>query len=191
MSRSLKERRRKELQQARWRRRLLIGVPTVLLVIALSILVYLRFLQRIDGLQEFSGVERGHATNVNVASSGAPPTGGVHAPQWLNCGIYDAPVDALPAMHSLEHGAVWLTYRPALPPDQVAALEAYAQGGSHILVSPYPDQESNIVATGWGVQLATDSLPDERIDRFIARYRGQGPEPGAPCANGVGTPRNS
>ncbi|MGD9430703.1 DUF3105 domain-containing protein [Arthrobacter russicus] len=30
---------------------------------------------------------------------------------WTNCGIYTAPVEPTRAVHSLEHGAVWLTYR--------------------------------------------------------------------------------
>jgi len=44
--------------------------------------------------------------------------------------------------------------------------------------------------TAWGVQLIIDSLPDDRIARFIDYYE-EGPqntEPGAPCSGAVGNP---
>jgi hypothetical protein len=57
-----------------------------------------------------------------------------------------------------------------------------------MLLSPYPDQKSEIAATAWGVQLESDSVSDERLNQFIDRYRGGGPEPGAPCSGGLGNP---
>ena len=44
------------------------------------------------------------------------------------------------------------------------------------------------MATAWGVQLAVDDVPDERLEQFISRYQGQGPEQGATCSGGVGSP---
>ena len=42
----------------------------------------------------------------------SPPIGGDHNPVWQNCGVYRDPVLDEMAVHSLEHGAVWITYRP-------------------------------------------------------------------------------
>ena len=57
-------------------------------------------------------------------------------------------------------------------------------------MSPYPDQPVPVVLTAWGVQLIVDSLPDDRIERFIAYYENgpQNPEPGAPCSGAIGEP---
>jgi hypothetical protein len=189
MSRRLKEERRRELARQRLQRRLLIGIPLALILLALGFLVYDRFLQDIQGVEAVDGLERGHDAEIVINSEGLPPVGGTHNPQWLNCGIYDDPVENALAVHSLEHGAVWLTYNPDAAPDQIAALEAYAD--TFTLVSPYPDQESDFAASAWGVQLKLDSLPDDRLDQFIGRYKGQGPEAGASCSGGVGTPRQS
>ena len=54
-----------------------------------------------------------------VAYSVTPPVGGDHSPVWLNCGVYDRPVPNERAVHDLEHGAVWVTYRPSLPATEV------------------------------------------------------------------------
>ena len=185
---SRKEQRRQQLAQEQRRRRLMIGIPATIVLVGLAVLIFIRFVRPIEGVEEFGSQERGHDAQINIDSLGRPPVGGVHDPQWQNCGIYDEPVENAHAVHSLEHGAVWLTYDPDLRADQVAMLEEYAENQTFILVSPYPGQESNVMATAWGVQIAVDSLPDERIDQFIARYRGQGPEPGASCSNGTGTP---
>lgn len=119
-----------------------------------------------------------------------PPVGGVHSPSWQTCGIYDQPVDPKNAIHSMEHGAVWIAYRPDLPDDDVTRLQEMVRGQSYLLLSPYPDLDSEVVMTAWGVQLAVDSASDERIDGFIDQYRlgPQTPEFGAPCDDGVGVP---
>lgn len=191
MSQSLKERRRQAVERERRQRRLMVGAVVAVVVLVVGFLIYRATQQQIPGLQTFDNLDRGHAVNVSVPDTGLPPAGGTHHPQWLNCGIYDQPVETVNAIHSMEHGAVWLTYRPDLPPEEIAVIEAYAEGDGFVLVSPYPGLVSDVVATAWGAQLQIDELPDERIDRFIARFRGQGPEPGATCSGGLGSPRRS
>lgn len=187
MASSLREKRRQEFIKEQRRRRLLYGGVAVVIVVVLGALIYTRLLQTIPGIDELGPQDRGHAVNVDVVSEpGLPPAGGTHNPQWLNCGVYREPVEAEHAVHSLEHGAVWVTYHPDLPAEQVEALEAYAD--NFTLVSPYPDLRTDVVVTAWGMRLLIDELPDERIDDFIARYKGQGPEPGATCSGGIGNP---
>lgn len=118
-----------------------------------------------------------------------PPPGGPHAPVWMNCGFYDQPVPTEQAVHSLEHGAVWITYSQELPDDAVATLRGYA--GAFVLVSPWQgDLPSPVVASAWGRQLGVDSPTDPRLAEFIRAFvRGpQTPEPGASCSGGAGQP---
>lgn len=140
----------------------------------------------IEGVQEFPDQSRNHVSG-SVSYPRNPPTGGDHAPVWTNCGIYTAPVEPTRAVHSLEHGAVWLSYRPDLPQDQVAELTSLAGSQDYLLLSPVTEQTSPVTATAWGKQLSVDSSSDERIATFIKKYR-QGPdapEPGAVCSGGV------
>jgi len=114
----------------------------------------------------------------------------VHHDVWQNCGIYDEPVMAENVIHSMEHGAVWLTYNPELNGDDVAYLQDLVRGQTFIILSPYPTQESDVVATAWSVQIEADSVTDSRIEEFIERYRlgPTTPERGASCSGGVGVP---
>jgi hypothetical protein len=112
----------------------------------------------------------------------SPPLGGGHSPAPLNCGVYTAPVPNENAVHSLEHGAVWLTYQPGVDAAPLAALSGVNQ--SYTLVSPYANQPSKVVATTWGLQLAVDSPTDPRLRQFVETYvgNGLGGEKGARCA---------
>jgi hypothetical protein len=120
-----------------------------------------------------------------------PAVGGDHFAAWQNCGFYDVPVRNEHAVHSMEHGAVWLTYRPGLPADQVAELAGYVQRSPYVLVSPVAGQTDDVVATAWNRQLVMDGAGDDRIALFVSEFASgpQTPEPGAPCWSGVGTPK--
>ena len=112
----------------------------------------------------------------------SPPMGGAHSPVPVNCGVYTTAVPNENAVHSLEHGAVWLTYSPGVDPAPLAQLSSIDP--SYTLVSPYPNQPAKVVATAWGLQLRVDSATDPRLRQFVQAYvgNGLGGEQGATCA---------
>ena len=186
---SKKEQRRQELSRQKRKRNLLIGIPvTVVLLFLVGLFIYRVFEPEIEGVLAFGILSQNHDREVTYAGSGLPPVGGSHNPTWQNCGIYDAPLDESLAMHSLEHGAVWLAYNPDLAADEVETLRKMARGKSYTLMSPYPNLESEVVMSAWSRQLELDSVDDARIEDFIGRYRQTGPEPGALCSGGFGIP---
>jgi len=141
-----------------------------------------------NGVTSFSKLSRGHTKGgVNYAQT--PPVGGNHDPGWQNCGFYSQPVRNENGVHSLEHGAVWITYQPVLPRDQVEKLRNLTDK-SYMLASPYPGLPAAVVVSAWGKQLKLDSAGDPRLEQFVSTYRQgpQTPEPGAPCTGGVGNP---
>jgi hypothetical protein len=171
----------------------IIGVVVVGLL-GLGALLYLSIRPEppIQGLVQIPRPERGHDDTVAYPYEEytLPPPGGIHYNAWQNCGIYDEPVATGNAVHSLEHGAVWITYSPDLPANQVAQLRDKVVNTTYILLSPYPNLQSPVVLSAWGVQLEVDNATDRRIDQFISRYRlgPQTPEPGAVCTHGLGNP---
>lgn len=138
--------------------------------------------QPIAGVQHYTHPDRSHTTE-KVTYSETPPTGGNHAPVWVACtgNAYDTPVPNEQAVHSLEHGAVWITYQPTIGNTAIAALKKRLR--SYSFMSPFPDQKSPIVLTAWNNQLSLDSADDPRIDRFLKQFvlGAQTPEPGASC----------
>ena len=142
-----------------------------------------------SGVQVYTNLGHAHTT-AKVRYEPVPPVGGDHNPALLNCGIYDKPVPAENAVHSLEHGAVWITYQPALPQPEISRLRELVRGHGHLILSPYPDLSAPVVASGWGVQIKLEGADDPRLPRFISKYEGgpQAREPGAPCTGGIGTP---
>lgn len=144
---------------------------------------------KISGVKSYANLSRNHVSGtVNYPQT--PPVGGDHNPVPQNCGIYTSPVTNENAVHSMEHGAVWVTYQPGIGAAQIATLTADVQGKPYTLLSPYPTEPSPITVTAWGKQLTVNSASDARIAKFIKTYAAgpQTPEPGAPCSGGVGTP---
>lgn len=187
-------------ERARRRRERLIILATVVGVLALVIpaAVVIVNAQReqdavreaaerpIDGVEEFTDLGAQHVAET-VEYEQLPPVGGDHNPVWQNCGFYDQPVQDIHAVHSLEHGAVWVTYDPDLDEAQVDTLEALAKDNPYLLVSPYEGLPSPVVASAWGLQLPLDDVDDDRLQTFLTKYL-QGPqtlEPGAACTGGI------
>lgn len=141
----------------------------------------------IDGVEEVEVASALH-TEEAVEYTLLPPSGGDHHPVWQNCGFYTEPVVPEHAVHSLEHGAVWIGYDPALDDEQLDRLRALSTSNPYLLVSPVEGMPSSLTLSAWGVRLELDSVDDERLEPFLVKYlQGpQTPEPGASCFGGVG-----
>lgn len=89
--------------------------------------------------------------------------------------LHRAPLAGL-AVHALEHGAVVLWHRPDLPAEDLARLEEIvARWESHVILSPNPGIDDDVVATAWNRRKAYTAA-DPELDRFIETYRRRGPE---------------
>jgi hypothetical protein len=171
------------------------GAAVLVLVLALAVPALVRQLREearlahpgavdLSAVLVVTGLSNLH-TSADVDYPQTPPVGGQHDPQWLDCGAYDAPVRDENAVHDLEHGAVWITYRPDLAAADVDALaDVLPQDG---LLSPYDGLPAPVVVTVWGRQLRLTGADDARLPLFLERY-GAGetaPEPFASCAGGL------
>lgn len=144
----------------------------------------------IEGVETFEATQ-GHQEG-GVQYVDHPPAGGIHDPIWINCGIYDTQVQVEKAVHSLEHGAVWITYTPDLAASEIEVLQSLVGDRPYVLLSPYMyvPIPKPIIAVAWGTRLAVDSANDPRLLLFLQKYVNgpQTPEPGAVCTNGEGKP---
>lgn len=129
-------------------------------------------------------------TELGVEYATTPPMSGDHSQVPLVCDVYDEVVPDENAVHSLEHGAVWVTYDP----DQVdeAGVEQLVDialdGTDKLIVSPYEGLPAPVVVSAWNRQLRLTGPGDAGLDEFLAAY-GDGhtsPEPQVSCDYGVG-----
>jgi hypothetical protein len=179
-----KEKEIKPAQEGVFRKRLIwLTISLTLIVVSLVVIFAINRTGNIEGVVIYEQQARGHNDALQIEPSDIPPVGGAHHSQWQACGVYSEAVDAAHAIHTLEHGAVWITYDPGLPAGQIADLQALAGSQDFLLLSPYPGQQSPIVLTAWGVQLEVQESDDGRIPAFISRYRlgPTTPERGAAC----------
>jgi hypothetical protein len=119
----------------------------------------------------------------------SPPVAGPHNYNWQRCqgDVYPAQIANEHAVHALEHGAVWIAYRPDLPKDQVEKLAGKVRGNDFMFMSPYPNLDKPISLQAWGYQLKVDNASDGRIDDFVKALRQNATqEPGAACSTASG-----
>lgn len=197
--------RAQEAQRERRQKLLIYGVAGLVVVLIAALVAVQMYrageqedqlAEDIEGLEVYDITDREHVTGT-VDYEHTPPAGGDHAtsPEWLNCGIYDTAVPNENAVHSLEHGAVWITYQPDLAEDQVETLRDVVRNldsseRNYVILSPFEGSPSPVVASAWNHQVFMDDASDIRLEQFLHQYvRGeQTLEPGAACSQGVGSP---
>ncbi|MBA2445681.1 MAG: DUF3105 domain-containing protein [Nocardioidaceae bacterium] len=146
--------------------------------------------ERIEGVQDFRKGKKLDQTHVTekVKYPQTPPVGGKHHGLWQNCtgNVYLEQIANEHAVHSLEHGAVWITYRPDLAKGQISKLSGKVNNNGYLLMSPYPGLKAPISVQAWGYQMTATSASDKRIDEFIKGFKEKAAaEPGAACSGGT------
>ncbi|CAM5526496.1 DUF3105 domain-containing protein [Streptomyces purpurascens] len=148
-----------------------------------------KFVTGKDGVKTWEGkLSRNHvAKDVKYASE--PPVGGDHNQVWMNCNgdVYTKELDNTNAVHSLEHGAVWVTYNADAKKADIDALAAKVKKTPYTLMSPMDDQKDPIMLSAWGHQRTVKGASDPDVATFFEKFvQGeQTPEPGAACTNGL------
>ncbi|WP_399884272.1 DUF3105 domain-containing protein [Streptomyces sp. BBFR51] len=148
-----------------------------------------KFVTDADGVRTWKGdLGRNHVTK-KVTYPVEPPVGGDHNQVWMNCNgdVYTKPLNNENAVHSLEHGAVWVTYTDKAPKADVEKLADKVKKTPYSLMSPDDKQKDPIVLSAWGHQRTVTGADDPNVDEFFEKFvQGeQTPEPGAACTNGL------
>ncbi|MEU3572739.1 DUF3105 domain-containing protein [Kitasatospora sp. NPDC036755] len=141
----------------------------------------------IPGVKTFGELSRTHVKD-KVTYPMTPPVGGDHNAIWADCmaHVYDQPLENERAVHSLEHGAVWVTYNNKATPDDLKILSDKVKKTPYSMMSPYPDEQGTITLNAWSTQLVVENASDPRVEEFFTKYvQGkQTQEPGASCTMG-------
>lgn len=126
----------------------------------------------IDGVLKVRVTSANH-TKGEVDYDRHPPAGGDHDPVPAPCGFYTQQVPDENAVHTMEHGGVWLAYATDLAPADLAVLQGITEANADVITSPYPGLDAGVavVASAWERQLTLTSVDDPRLVQFVARYQ--------------------
>jgi len=136
----------------------------------------------LDRLQTFDELQGVHVETA-VTYDQTPPAGGPHNPAWLNCGVYEQQQRSEYAVHSLEHGAIWVTYDPGFTTDDEIAALVDLVPDTYSIVSPFEGIGEAMAISAWGAQLRFTDVDDPAVQDFIDQFwrAATSPEPNAPC----------
>lgn len=107
-----------------------------------------------------------------------PPTSGNHWPDPLRDGIYDEEKPDEAVVHSMEHGRVWISYRPDIPDSIKKQLRVIAKREARVIMTPRLENDDDIALAAWNRLDAfhEEEFTESRVRDFIRRYRDKGPE---------------
>lgn len=114
-----------------------------------------------------------------------PPTSGPHYAQPANWEIYDYEVNDGIFIHNLEHGGIWISYRPTISAQAMEDLKSIVNEfrGSQIVMAPRASNDTDVAVAAWTqllkFDLTGDGLSDEQKDEIRAFYKAlknHGPE---------------
>lgn len=124
--------------------------------------------------------------NAKLYGGSEPPASGDHA-EPLKWGVYTQEVSDINTIHNLEHGGVYISYRPDLPKDQIEKINRlfgspFSRIGfqpSKAIVAPRATNVSPIMMTSWNRELKLNSFEEQTMYNYYFYNIGKSPEPSA------------
>ncbi len=114
-----------------------------------------------------------------------PPSSGAHYPSPANWDVYDYEVHDRLFIHNLEHGGVWISYKPTVDTHVIEHLNSIVDefGGSKIVMAPRLANDSDVAVVAWTRVLKFDlggqDISEEQLNQIRAFYKAhknRGPE---------------
>lgn len=133
-----------------------------------------------DRSQEVPILGRDHIAlgTIYTSYNSNPPTSGPHYASPAPAQFYDEELPDEQLVHNLEHGNIWIAYKPDLPKNLIDALKGFS--GWNIIVSPRSKNDTDIALVAWGrldkFDISSGNFDKQRIKDFISRYQNRGPE---------------
>ncbi len=110
-----------------------------------------------------------------------PPTSGWHYSQPARLGFYDEEIPDETLIHNLEHGEIWISYKPTIPEAIKMKLKEFQ--GARVIITARSQNNADIALAAWTrldtLNLEGNNLTDAHIARitdFIKRWQNRGPE---------------
>ena len=128
---------------------------------------------------EFPSLGQQHVlpSSPEIMYNSNPPTSGPHHSTAAQSGIYDTEFPDRELIHNIEHGHIWISYRPDLPKDEIEQLAVIAKSyGTKIVMAPRAKDDSPIAIAAWQHLLKLNTVDEVQIRAFVNARQGHGPE---------------
>jgi hypothetical protein len=125
----------------------------------------------------------GHLTSKEYGGS-APPTSGKHA-NTTSWGIHNTEVADVNVLHNLEHGGIYISYRPDLPSDEIKKIDQLFSipssrsnfNPAKAVVAPRAADKANIIVSSWNRSETFTSFDENAMYTYYVANIGKSPEP--------------
>ena len=108
-----------------------------------------------------------------------PPTSGPHHVNPAEWGVYSEEIPDQVLIHNLEHGGIWIAYKPGIGPAVAARLDAIAKEfGRKVIMAPRSANDADIALAAWNYldKFSQTEFSEERVRKFIQAHINRGPE---------------
>jgi len=133
----------------------------------------------VEGTIDYDIVSRDHiATGTNGSGYNSnPPSSGPHWQGPAKNGFYDTALPDQQLIHNLEHGHIWIAYKPDVGDEVKNKLKEISQKEDwKVVVAPREANDVKVASVAWGRVLKMDEPDYAKIEDFITTYRNRGPE---------------
>ncbi|MBI4129786.1 DUF3105 domain-containing protein [Candidatus Roizmanbacteria bacterium] len=128
-------------------------------------------------VEEFDIEGREHVPSGTVVDYKTnPPTSGGHLAEAESWGVYDKEIDDKAAVHSLEHGGIWISYNDISDEEKALLEELGRLNPGSVIISPRSENDDTIVVASWGKMMRLESVDQAVILKYIETYKNQSPE---------------
>lgn len=133
----------------------------------------------VEGTVEHPIASRNHVAQGSSVTTynSDPPNSGDHWPAPAKGGVYDNSLPDEQLVHNLEHGYVWISYKPDVGDDVKGELKKIVEEDNwKVVLEPRDKDETMIALVAWGRVLKLDTPDYDKVKAFIKTYRNRGPE---------------
>lgn len=132
-----------------------------------------------DYSQAYPTLGRNHIADGSTTTYNSnPPTSGGHYAVAAPVRFYDRELPDEQLVHNLEHGHIWITYKPSLSGEIIKGLKDFS--GGNVVITPRSKNDTDIALVAWGrldkFNIEGENVDEQRIKDFISRYQNRGPE---------------
>lgn len=135
--------------------------------------------QEVAGVEVFDIVSRDHIAQGTQGSgyNSNPPSSGPHWQGPAKNGFYDSALPDEQLIHNLEHGHIWIAYKPDVGDEIKNKLKEIVQKEDwKLVVASREVNDTKIAFVAWGRVLKMDEPDYAKAEDFIRTYRNRGPE---------------